>query len=104
MDREHLLQRIRHTLDAAFPRRLRGVVLYGSEARRESGPDSDVDLMVLLDGPLDEPHDSWACIDALYPLVLESGRPIHAEPVDAEEYHVAEYPLFQRAARDGVLL
>ena len=88
----------------AFARRLNGVVLYGSEARIESGPDSDVDLLVLLEGPIQEPRDSWACIDALYPLVLESGRPIHAEPVDAEEYRAAEYPLFRHAAREGVLL
>ena len=104
MNREQLLEGIKQALEEAFALRLKGVVLYGSEARRESADDSDLDLLVLLDGPIDEPHDSWACIDALYPLVLESGRPIHAEPVDAEEYRAAEYPLFQHAAREGVLL
>jgi predicted nucleotidyltransferase len=104
MDREQLLRRIRLALEEAFARRLKGIVLYGSEARREAAEDSDLDLLVLLNGPIEEPHDSWECIDALYPLVLESGRPIHAEPVDAKEYRAAEYPLFQHAAREGVLL
>lgn len=104
MNREQLLHSIRQALEDAFARRLKGVVLYGSEARQESAQDSDLDLLVLLDGPVEEPHDSWACIAALYPLVLESGRPIHAEPSDAAEYRAAEYPLFQHAAREGVLL
>ena len=104
MNREQLLQGVKHKLEEAFPCRLKGVVLYGSEARRAAAADSDLDLLVLLDGPVEEPHDSRACIDALYPLVLESGRPIHAEPIDAEEYRAAQYPLFQHAAREGVLL
>jgi len=104
MDRAQLLQRIKLALEKAFAHRLKGIVLYGSEARHESAQDSDLDLLVLLEGPIEEPRDSWACIDALYPLVLESGRPIHAEPVDAAEYRAAEYPLFQHAAREGVLL
>ena len=80
------------------------MVLYGSEARGESAPDSDIDFLVLLEGPLEEPNDSWGCIRAVYPLVLESGRPIHAEPVDAAEYEAAEFPLYQNAKREGVSL
>ncbi len=104
MDREQLLREIRRSLEEAFPRRLQGVLLYGSEARCQSDPDSDLDLLVLLAGPVTEPEDSWKCIDALYGLILQSGRPIHAEPVDVDEYLAAEYPLFQRAADEGVLL
>ena len=104
MNRECLLKDIKRALNNAFSDRLQGVVLYGSEGRRESAPDSDVDLLVLLEGPVREPEDSWKCIEALYPLVLDSGRPIHAEPLERKEYEAAEYPLFRRAAREGVLL
>jgi len=104
MNRDRLLQEIKQALEKAFPGRLEGVVLYGSEARRESAPDSDVDLLVLLEGTVREPEDSWKCIEALYPLVLDSGRPIHAEPLQRTEYEAAEFPLFRHAAREGVLL
>ena len=104
MTREPLLERVKAMLAEGFGPRLKAVVLYGSEARGDSGPDSDIDVLVLLDGPLDEPSDSWACIEAVYPLVLESGRPIHAEPIDAAEYEAGEFPLYENAKREGVSL
>ena len=47
-----LLARIKSCLQAVYGDRLRGVVLYGSEARGEATPDSDVDILVLLTGPV----------------------------------------------------
>lgn len=101
---ETLWTQIRLALDETFGTRLRGVILYGSEARGSAGPDSDVDLLVLLDGPPCEPADSWAAIDALYPLSLEVGRPIHAEPVDVREYERQTFPLYRVARREGIPL
>ena len=104
MVRDELITQIKSVLSDALGDRLRGVVLYGSEARGDAEPESDIDLLVLLAGPPGEPADSWACINALYPLVLELGRPIHAEPVEAATYEAGEYPLYRNASREGVLL
>ena len=104
MEPDELIRRIKSALLEAFEKRLVGVVLYGSEARREADADSDIDVLVLLDGQPREPEDSWACIHALYPLVLESGRPIHAEPVALADYEAGEFPLYRRASREGILL
>jgi uncharacterized protein len=49
MDRQTLLGEIRQRLLEAHGRRLHGVVLYGCEARGESRPDSDIDVLVLLE-------------------------------------------------------
>ena len=67
---EDVLHRIKSKLQTTFGERLHEVMLYGSEARGESEPDSDIDLLVLLTGPIDEGKDSWTCIRTLYPLVL----------------------------------
>ena len=101
---EDVLQRIKASLATAFPSRLRGIMLYGSEARGEEAHDSDVDLLVLLSGPIDRGQDLRACIHALYPLVLEIDRPIHAKPVDVADYEAQVFPLYREAMREGLLV
>ena len=103
-DRQALASRLKARLEEAFGDRLRGVVLYGSEARHDATPESDIDLLVLLSSPVALGQDLWTCIDALYPLQLEIGRPIHPLPVDAQVYEKGEYALYRNARRDGVLV
>jgi uncharacterized protein len=100
----NMLRQIKTRLKRAFGPRLQGVMLYGSEARRQAEDDSDIDLLVLLAGPVDEGDDSWSCIRALYPLVLELERPIHAKPTDVHAYETADMPLYQNVKREGVLV
>ena len=102
MDARSLLDRMKALLQVAFGERLRGVVLYGSEARGEAEPDSDIDLLVLLAGPIDLGRDLRICIHALYPLVLELERPIDWLPVDVSAYEAGENPLFAKAKSEGI--
>ncbi len=102
MDRKELLGEIRQRLLNAHGRRLRGVVLYGSEARGEAKPDSDIDVLVLLEGPIDYARDLRANISALYDLMLTLERPISAKPVDLDVYEAAAYPLYRHAKAEGV--
>ncbi len=50
---EALLRDLRGRLEALYGKRLHAVVLYGSHARGEATPDSDVDVMVVLEGEVD---------------------------------------------------
>ncbi len=102
MDKGELLKTIRERLERAHGQRLRGVVLYGSEARGEAGRDSDVDILVLLDEPVDYGADLEKNLDALYPLSLELGRRISAKPVSARQYETVDCPLYREAHREGV--
>lgn len=104
MDRQELLTAIRQRLLKAHGRRLRGVVLYGSEVRDEARPDSDIDVLVLLEGPIEYSKDLRTNIAVLYDLVLALERPISAKPVDIVAYDIAAYPLYQNAKAEGVLV
>jgi len=104
VDRPTLLKRIRESLEEAFGERLKGIVLYGSEARGEATPDSDIDILVLLAGPIKLGRDLRTIIHALYPLQLEIDRIIEAFPVDEADYLRGEYALYRNALREGIRL
>jgi len=104
MVNEDLLKRIRDRLRAAYQDRLQGLVLYGSSAREEASPESDIDLLVLLKGPVALGKDLETIIDALYPLQLEVLRPIHASPVDVQVFEAGEFALYRNAKREGIRL
>lgn len=102
MDRQDLLTRIKTRLEAVYGDRLRGVVLYGSEARGDAGPDSDIDVLVLLIGPVAFGKELRTIIDALYPLQLEVFRPLDATPVDVSVYEAGEFALYRNVRREGI--
>jgi predicted nucleotidyltransferase len=103
METPELLQKIKSALQAAHGPRLKGVLLYGSRARGNAEPDSDWDILVLLEGPIELTRDIERNVAAVYPLILETGFVIHAHPVDVNSYEAQEYPIYQNAKREGVV-
>lgn len=95
---------IKSRLEDAFGPRLKGVLLYGSEARGKATAESDVDLLVLLDGPIAFGAELETIIRWTYPIQLEIERPVHAIPVDAEAYERGEFALYRNAKREGILV
>ena len=102
MDRRTLLAEIKKRLLTVYETRLKGVVLYGSEARGTAAPDSDIDVLVLLEGPVDYGVEARVIIEALYDLVLALERPIDAKPIDVAAYEAGRYPLYRFAKAEGL--
>jgi uncharacterized protein len=102
LDTSMLLARIKSRLQVIYRDRLRGVVLYGSEARGEATPDSDVDILVLLVGPVVLGQELYKIIEALYPLQLEMNRVLEVFPVDEADYLRGEYAWYRNAQKEGI--
>ena len=98
------LQKCRALLQTLYDERLKGLVLYGSCARGTEGVESDIDLMVLLEGPIDLAHEIRRIWAILYPIQLESDRLLSAVPVDVALYDQGEYALYRQAKAEGVVL
>lgn len=89
--------------------RTRGAILYGSRARGDHRPDSDADLLVLLEGE----HQRFvptklAMTDVAYDVLLETGLYISPLPVWTDEWEHPERwsnpDLLRNIAREGVRL
>ncbi len=97
-----ILRRCRAVLEGLYGDRLKDVVLYGSTARGEDTDESDVDLMVVLDGPVDAAAEIYRIWDVLYPVQLDSDRLISVMPADAGSYTRREYSVYRDAQDEGV--
>ena len=99
-----VLQKCRAILQVLYGERLHGVILYGSCARGTQETESDIDLMVLLEGPVDGAQEIRRIWEVLYPLQLESERLLSVVPVDITLYHRGAYALYRQAKAEGVAL
>ena len=104
MYKNEILTKLKDCLQMLYGDRLENVLLFGSEARGESIPDSDIDIMVILNGPVCFMLEYRRIIDALYDLILESGRIIDVTPVEKQKYEAGEFALYRNARQEGVLL
>ena len=98
-----LVARVKARLAEAYGARFAGLVLYGSYARGEAGPHSDVDLLVLLDGPVDR----WAEIETLAEIACDvedgTGEMLSLIARSAADYTEARSPLLRNVHTEGVL-
>jgi len=99
-----ILTKSKALLEHHYGARFKELVLYGSTARNEEGPESDIDLLVLLDSPVDYFSELRQIIEILYPLQLEADRLISAKPVSLEDYEQGRVQFLRNAKREGVLV
>jgi len=67
------LQKARSALDAIYGDRLRRLVLFGSHARGEANKESDVDLLLVLEGPVDLHEEARRTSDIVVDAAVNDG-------------------------------
>jgi predicted nucleotidyltransferase len=99
-----IIQKCKEALSLYYGSRLKGIILYGSMARGEAGPASDIDLLILLSPPFDYFAELRQIVDVLYAVQLESEQLISAKPALASDYEVGSISLYRNARREGVVV
>ncbi len=96
-----IVQACKQTLMMHYGSRLKGVVLFGSALGRME-PESDIDLLVLLEPPFDYFRELRRIVDLLYPVQLQADHLISAKPVDVEDFERGTLLLYRTAKREGL--
>jgi len=99
---QQLLQTCKERLVSHYGSRFKGLILYGSMARGTADPESDVDLLVLLEEPFDHFAELEVLIDLLYNLQLDSDRYLSVRPARAQDFEAGRIQLYRNAQKEGI--
>lgn len=98
----NLLRRVIDEALADSPRGVVAVVLFGSAARGEATPDSDIDLAVIADGIWDDSQGLWDAVVQRYGGTCDI---LQYTPAEFIEWTAAgDEAVLQTIARDGITL
>lgn len=104
MKRNELIRRIRQAVQEVEPGA--EIILFGSRSRGDALSESDWDLLILVDGPLDDKRTDRVR-HRLYEIEWETGDVISSIVRNREEWNSDLYrsmPFYQRVMQEGVRL
>ena len=104
MNRDELIEQVKKAVNEIEPDA--EIILYGSRSRGDSTAESDWDLLILLDGTIDDER-----IDRiryrLYEIEWHSGEVLSSIIRNRKEWHSFPYttmPLYHKVENEGILL
>ena len=104
MEARQLLVEIRAALDERFGGRLHRVLLFGSVARGDDTPDSDLDVLVVLTDSAARAGETRSAVDAVYPVLQRHSvfRPLHVVVAARHDYEDGRIALYRTVHLEGI--
>ncbi len=97
-----LVREVRDGLVGLYGDRLKGVYLFGSYARGDAREGSDIDVAVVLCGPVDDGEESDRASDLLGDLSLRDDCVITVLFMSEEDFRNTPYAIHRSIVQEGV--
>ena len=97
-----VIKELRRRLEALYGSRLVRMVLYGSHARGYAEPGSDIEVLVVLQGPVSPREEIARTGDIIASLSLKHGVVLSRAFVSSDRFEHEQSPLLVNVRREGV--
>ncbi len=104
MELDEALRQLKRELEELYGERLKGLYLFGSRARGDAEPDSDVDVAVVLDGSEPPPDDRQRLSEITADLSLEADACILTSVIGLDDWDAIGSTFIWNVRRDAVPL
>lgn len=97
-----ILSELREGLETLYGARLAHLVLFGSHARDDASSDSDIDVLVVLRGPVSVFQEITLTSELVSGISLAHGIVIACVFMDEDRFRHRQGPLLRNIRREGV--
>ena len=97
-----IITELRRQLEALYGPRLVRMMLYGSQARGDAELGSDIDVLVVLQGPVSPGEEIARTSDIIAALSLQYGVVLSRAFVSSDRFEREQSPLLMNIRREGV--
>ena len=99
-----LLNKLKRELQELYGDRLVKLILFGSHARGEANPDSDIDLLAVLKSPVSQFQEILNMSELRVKMLLEQDELVSIIPMSEEDFHTRNVALLRNIRKEGIEL
>jgi predicted nucleotidyltransferase len=99
-----ILNEIKQELRELYGDRLVKLILFGSHARGEANPDSDIDLLAVLKSPVSQFQEIFNMSELRVKMVLEHDELVSIIPMSEEDFHTRNVAFLRNIRKEGIEL
>lgn len=97
-----IVEEFKKEIEKLYGDRLKNVILYGSWARGKATEDSDIDLLIVLEGKVISGKEIDRMIDIITDINLKYGVLISVYPISEKDYITVNSPMLINVRKEGI--